>query len=158
MCGFLVHQDQVECGHRRLSCVSSTRAESLPSYSLERTRVGLGASAATVAGNAGTLAWANASYGQGATISGVFGSHPGTMALSSMVNSTFTVFLRERYVNGMNGNQLAAFLFHEALHGYGQGSGMFDQDLKDAFGISQSDPSSRISDYIQKHCFPKKKK
>jgi hypothetical protein len=62
------------------------------------------ASAAPVAGNIGTLAWSNASYGQGATLSGVFASHPGTMALSSMVNGTFTVFLRERYVNGMNGN------------------------------------------------------
>lgn len=110
-------------------------------------------STAPVAGNVGTLAWSNASYGQGATISGVFTSRPGIMALSSMVNSTLTIFLRERYVNGMDANRRAAFLFHEALHGYAQGAGLFDQELKAAFGIPLGDPTSRISDHIQKHCF-----
>ena len=42
-------------------------------------------STAAVAGNVGNLQWSNASFGEGATISGVFSSDPGVMALSSWV-------------------------------------------------------------------------
>ena len=113
-------------------------------------------STATVAGNVGTLSWSNAAYGKGATISGVFNSQPGIMALSSMVNTTMTVFFRENYVNSMNVNRLIGFLFHEALHAYGQGDFNYsDQRLKAAFGIAESEPSERISDYIHEHCFKK---
>jgi hypothetical protein len=113
-------------------------------------------STATVAGNVGTLAWANASYGKGATISGVFRKERGIMGLSSFVNPTLTVFFRENYVNEMNENRLVAFLFHESLHAYGQGDFNYsDQRLKTAFGINKSEPSEAISDYILKHCFKK---
>jgi hypothetical protein len=111
-------------------------------------------STATVAGNVGPLQWSKSSYGKGATISGVFSSHPGTMALSSFVNTTLTVFFREGYVNQMSENRLQAFMFHEALHAYGQGDYAYmDEGLKLAFGIDKKQPSEAISDYIYKHCF-----
>lgn len=80
-----------------------------------------------VAGNVMPRQPANILYGGGATVGGVFRSHPGVNAMTSILSPTLTIFIRPGndgngipvvdLSNGGNNPRNLSFLFHEALHG-----------------------------------------
>jgi hypothetical protein len=114
-----------------------------------------------VAGNVTSTAAANAQYGAGATVSGVFNAAGSTqtVAMTSIMTSTFTTYLNPTYVSGLSAAQQSALLFHEALHGYGGtlgGTSFGDTNLQEIFfGVGSpqvGQASVNISNFIQEHC------
>ncbi len=115
---------------------------------------------APVAGTLLPTQAANAAFGQGATIAGVFSSHPGINAMTSITLPTLTIFLRPG--NDANGNPVIdpsngghnarnqSLLFHEGLHGF---LGKGDQDIQNALFGSSGGASSNITEYIRANCF-----
>lgn len=123
---------------------------------------------------------ANALWGIGATVANIFtraGANgqrisSGTTAVTSITSPTFLMFLNPAIITGAqvptgvdlsNGginSRNMAWLFHEALHGFGgtlQPQNFYDQTLLDIF---YPDPASRptglsgdITTYIQQNCF-----
>ncbi len=70
-----------------------------------------------------------------------------TNAITSISTSVFTTYIRSDAIGGENRNK--AWLFHEALHGFGK----VDEDLETAFFGKETTESKDISNYIKKHCF-----
>jgi hypothetical protein len=82
-----------------------------------------------------------------------FARSPGTNATTSLVAPRLTVYVRPNAVDPSNGgvNQRnRGFLFHEALHGFGQGNRYLDHDLTSAFNVSGA--SAGVSNHISQTC------
>jgi RHS repeat-associated protein len=87
------------------------------------------------------------------TISSWFRVRPGVNAVTSVVASMLTVYVRpntiDRSHRGINPRN-RSLLFHEGLHGFGAGNRYDDDSLMDSFHLSGS--SSEISKRIAKTC------
>ncbi|HXG06307.1 MAG TPA: hypothetical protein VNI77_03160, partial [Nitrososphaera sp.] len=112
-----------------------------------------------VAGNVMPRRPADLLYGPGATIADVFRNSPGTNAMTSIMTSTLTIFLRPGRdanrtpvvdrSNGGNNSRNLSLLFHEALHGFTK---KVDADIQSSLGLG-SGSSSNVTEYIKMHCF-----
>src|SRR5262249_60234337 len=125
-------------------------------------------STVSVAGNVTSPAAANAAFGPNATVNSVFArtrTDPTTGAtlridaLTSITTSNFTSYFRPDAIDSsktaVETANNAGLLFHEALHGFGGtlgGTSYFDDDIKDAFGITGAS-SHGITEHIAKNCF-----
>jgi hypothetical protein len=110
--------------------------------------------ATTIYPSVAAASWQSSNPGV-TTMASLFSAQPGLQAITASQGGRLTVYLRPGTMSNSQGgvnSRNIGLVFHEGLHGFGQGSAFDDTTLKLQLGLRASAPSRQISDKISKNC------